>query len=213
MEFDQLYREHLMEIYNLLDAEIPAALYQTIKRVHFDHFESTMPKNFIHPLLDGWSSHFYEWVGAAFYEIGNVSQSTMHQVARILNALYVGFNELNLFIRLDFTSKPDPLSEFVIAIKRPLNMTIVISPLLGILAKYEMVDEVQVKTNLKPTFKMNKILEVAIQFKDLNIQAGEMIGFQILVKLNGKLLEEYPRMNLIELTIPDENYDLAEWSV
>ncbi len=213
MEFDQLYREHLMEVYYLLDSEIPAVLYQTIKRIHFDRFKSSMPKNFINPVLDGWSTHFYEWVGAAYYEIGNTYQSSMHQVARILNALYVGFNEQNLFIRLDFTSKPDPLSEFVIAIKRPKNITIVLSPLRGILEKFEMEDEVQAKTNLKPTFKMNKILEVAIPFQDLNIQAGEMIGFQILAKLNGKLLEEYPRMNLIELTIPDENYDLTEWSV
>ena len=213
MEFDQLYREHLMEIYQLLDAEIPSSLYQTIKRVHFDRFESTMPKNFINPILDGWSTHFYEWVGAAVYELTNAPQSSMHQVSRILNSLYVGFNEHNLFVRLDFVSKPDPLTEFVIAIKRPKNITVVVSPLRGVIEKFEMKDEIQLKTNLIPNFKMNKILEMAILFQDLNILAGEVLGFQILVKLNGKLLENYPRMNLIDLEVPHPHYDLIEWSV
>ena len=213
MEFDQLYREHLMEIYQLLDAEIPSSLYQTIKRVHFDRFESSMPKNFINPILDGWSTHFYEWVGAAVYELKNAPQSSMHQVTRILNSLHVGFNEQNLFIRLDFLSKPDPLTEFVVAIKRPKNVTVVVSPLRGVLEMFEMKKEIQVKTNLIPSFKMKKILEIAIPFADLDILAGEVIGFQILVKLNGKLLEIYPRMNLIELEVPDRHYDLIEWSV
>jgi hypothetical protein len=31
--------------------------------------------------------------------------------------------------------------------------------------------------------------------------------------LNGQLLEEYPRMNLIEVEVPSESFDLIEWSV
>jgi len=213
MEFDSLYREHLMEIYRLLGQEIPAILYQTIKRVHHDRFESTKPKNFITPVLDGRSTHFYEWVGAALYDVSKSPQTSMHQVTRVLDKLYVGFNADFLFLRLDFLSRPDPLVEFVCAIKRPRTITIVISPLRGIMEKFEMEDEVQAKTSLKPDFRLNTILELAISFSDLNVKRGDIIGFQMLVKLNGKPLEEFPRMNLIELEIPTREYDLIEWSV
>jgi alpha-amylase/alpha-mannosidase (GH57 family) len=213
VEFDSLYREHLMEIYRLLGQEIPAILYQTIKRAHFDRFESTKPKNFIFPVLDGRSTHFYEWVGAASYDVAKSPQSSMHQVTRILDKLYVGFNADQLFLRLDFLSRPEPLAEFVIAIKRPRAITVVISPLRGIIEKFEMEGGVQVRTSLQPNFKLNSILELSLSFSDLNVARGEIVGFQILVKLNGKPLEEYPRMNLIELEIPDKNYDLIEWSV
>jgi alpha-amylase/alpha-mannosidase (GH57 family) len=213
MEFDQLYREHLIDIYRMLDQEIPAILYQTIKRIHFDRFESTKPRNYIYPIIDGKSSHYYEWVGAALYEIGKTPQTAMHQVANILNCLYVGFSEERLFLRIDFLKKPDPLVEFILAIKRPKNVTIVISPLRGIIEKYEMEDEILVKSNLKPSYRLGKVLEVGIPFQDLNIPKDETIGFQILVKLSGKTLEEYPRMNLIELGIPSNDYNLVEWTV
>lgn len=213
MEFDLLYREHLMEVYRLLDAEIPSNLYQTIKRVHHDRFVSSRPKNFIHPVIDGRHSHFYEWVGAAIYDIGKTAQSSMHQVTRILERLYVGFNDKKLYLRLDFTTVPDPLAEFIIAIKRPKSVTLVVSPLRGVMERYDFIDHSQKKSNLDPTFKLDHILELAVSFDALDIQAGEILGFQIQLKLSGQSLEEYPRMNLIELEVPSNEFDLKEWSV
>ena len=212
-EFDLLYREHLMEIYRLLDHDIPGVLYQTIKKVHHDRFQSTRPKNFINPVLDGKSSHFYEWVGAAIYDVSKMPQSSMHQVTRILDRVMVGFNVENIFIRMDFLIPPDPMMEFVIAIKRPRLVTVVISPLRGIVERYELSDEMHHKSSLQPSFRLEKIMEIGISFADLQLKPGEIIGFQLLVKLNGKLVEEFPRMNLVELEVPREEYDLIEWSV
>ncbi len=212
-EFDSLYREHLMEVYRVLNEEIPAVLYQTIKKKRFDRFESSMPKNFIYPVLDGKSSHFYEWVGAALYDIKNSPQSSMHQVTRIADKFYVGFDAENLYLRLDFVHKPDPMMDFVLSIKRPRAITIVLSPLRGVMEKFEMEDEIQQKISLKPDFKMDKILEIGIAFKDLDLNAGEIVGFQVAIKLGGKPLEEFPTMNLIEFQVPDKDYDLIEWSV
>ena len=213
MEFDSLYREHLMEIYQLLNHEVPPILYQTIKRRHYDHFQSYKPKNFITPILDGRSSYFYEWVGAAVYDIAKTPQSAMHQVTRILDKLYVGFNAKTLFIRLDFLSKPDPLVEFVLAVKRPRPVTIVLSPLRGVIEIFELEEEIQKRDSLKPTFKIDRLLELGISFKDLKLKPADVLGFQLLVKLNGKPLEEFPRMNLIELEVPSQEFDLIEWSV
>ena len=92
-------------------------------------------------------------------------------------------------------------------------MTIVISPLRGIIEKYEMQEDIQLKSNLPPSYRLGNILEVGISFEEMNIPKDETIGFQILVKLSGKTLEEYPRMNLIELNIPSNDYNLVEWTV
>ena len=65
MEFDQLFREHLMRVYELAGEEIPGALYKTIKRTHYDRFAAIRPLNFIHPKITGKIEHIYEWAGAA----------------------------------------------------------------------------------------------------------------------------------------------------
>jgi alpha-amylase/alpha-mannosidase (GH57 family) len=213
MEFDQLYREHLMDVYHLLNTDVPAILYQPIKRTYHDRFVSTRPKNFIHPKIDGEPSYFFEWVGAACYDVAKSPQSSMHQVSQLMDKIYVGFDDKNLYLRLDFHKKPDPLTEFVIAVKSPSPSTIVLSPLRGVMEKYVMKNEIQEKTSIEPVFRMNHILEMAIPFNNLAVQVGETIGFQILLKLNGQLLEEFPRMNLIEVEVPSESFDLIEWSV
>ncbi len=213
LEFDQLYRGHLMEVYRLFGKDIPTILFQTIKRVHFDRFVSTRPKNFIHPVIDGKSSHFYEWVGAAVYEVGKTAQTAMHQVARILDKIYVGFDDRHLYLRIDFLQRPESLTEFVLAVKRPRNLTVVISPLRGVVEKYQLKGEMLEKASLKPQFKLDRILEIAIPFRELGVKPGELLGFQLQVKLKGQPLEEFPRINLIEVEVPNEDFELVEWSV
>jgi hypothetical protein len=152
-------------------------------------------------------------VGAAIYDIAKTPQSSMHQITRILDKLYVGFNAKTLFLRLDFLTRPDPLIEFVLAIKRPRPITVVLSPLRGVIEKFELEGEIQKRSSLQPTYKIDRLLELGISFKDLNLRSGEVLGFQLLAKLNGKPLEEFPRMNLIELEVPSQEFDLIEWSV
>jgi hypothetical protein len=82
-----------------------------------------------------------------------------------------------------------------------------------VVEKYELQDEVQMKSNLEPKYRMDKVLELGIPLQESSIPVDETIGFQVHVKLSGKILEEYPRMNLIELTIPSSDYNLVEWSV
>ncbi|GAB4376652.1 MAG: glycoside hydrolase family 57 protein [Calditrichia bacterium] len=213
MEFDQLYREHLMEVYRLLGQDIPTVLYQTIKRIHFDRFVITRPKNFIQPVIDGRDSHFYEWVGAAVYEMNKIPQTAMHQVTRILDRLHVGFDRDNLYLRMDFLTRPEPMTEFILAVKTPSPQTIVISPLRGVIERFEMKEQAKIKSNLKPNFKWDRVFEVGIPFKDLKVKPGDSLGFQILIKLNGQPLEEFPRISLVEIKVPDENFELLEWSV
>ncbi len=212
MEFDQLYREHLIEVYQLLGVEVPPELYQTIKRKHFDRFVSSRPKNFINPVVDGKSTHFYEWVGAAVYELEKTTQSAMHQVTRIMEKLYVGFNAQKLFLRLDFSQPPNRMTEFYFSFRAPNQKTFVVSPLRGVLEKIEIVNEIKQKSVLEPTFRIEKILEVAIPFDALDVKPGDLLGFQVELKLNGQPLEKYPHISLIEIEVPTRDFDLTEWS-
>ncbi len=213
MEFDQLYREHLMRVYELVGEDVPAEYYQTIKKSHFDRFKSIRPLNFIRPQIDGRDTYFYEWVGAAVYEGTKVPQTAMHQVSRIIEKLYMGFDPENLYLRIDFHGKPDPMLEFVLSIKMPRQLAVVISPLRGIMEKYEMQEEKYERQLLEPTFKLNQILEAAVPFSVLEVRPGDKLGFQLHIKQNNQLVEKFPHINIIELEVPDENFELREWSV
>ncbi len=213
LEFDQLFREHLMSVYEIAGGEIPAELYQTIKKTHFDRFSSIRPLNFIHPVIDGKVSHYYEWVGAALYEGRKMEQAAMHQVSRIIDKFYVGFDLEHLYLRIDFAQPPELLYEYVISAKTPRQITVVFSPLQGIIEKYETHGESIEKTVLEPRFKIDSILEAALAFKDLDLEPGVLFGFQLHIKMNGQQVETFPHTKIIEVEVPDETYEYREWSV
>lgn len=212
-EFDLLFRQNLMKIYELFDEEVPAELYQTIKHKHYYRFVSKKPKHFIRPVIDGRPTHYFEWSGAALYDGSQLPQSAMHQVSRLIDKFYVGFDLDHLYLRVDFASQPNPVYDYVLSIKTPKPMTIVLSPLKGVIEKYAYQNGSFKKNVLEPRLKMDLILETAINFKDLGFNPGESVGFQLLIKDRNQIIETYPSINIIEVEIPDSTYDMREWSV
>jgi alpha-amylase/alpha-mannosidase (GH57 family) len=213
LEFDLLFRQHLMRVYEIFGEEVPIELYQTIKHKHFSRFEIIHPLNLIQPTIDGRSSHFFEWNGAAIYDGKKLHQAAMHQVSRLIDKLFLGFDLEKLYLRIDFINKPDPLYNYVLSIKIPHPMTIVISPLKGIIEKYETENENYKRMVLPPSLALDVVLEAAVSFEDLKLKAGNKTGFQIHIKNKNQTIERFPSMNIIEFEVPDKDYNLREWSV
>lgn len=213
LEFDRLFRENLMQVYQLFHQEVPAELFQTIKQVHFDRFASLRPRGFITPELDGQVSSFFEWLGAAVYEGSKAPQTAMHQVSRIIDKLHVGFDARNLYLRIDFHEAPGPDAEFVLSVKVPHQLTVVMHPEKQRMEKFEVHNSSYRRKKLRPTFQLGQILEAAIPFAELNVKPGDTLGFQIRVSRQEQVLETFPHISIIQLEVPDENYELQEWMV
>ena len=102
-EFDELYRKHLSNVYQALGSAAPDALAQPIfteaARPYF------VPQTaYIHPRIDGATTGYFDWVGAAMYTADRRS-SAMHGKQFVLDAVYAGIDESNLYGRLDFAGE------------------------------------------------------------------------------------------------------------
>ena len=108
-EFDELYRKHLSNVYQALGAQPPDYLAQPIQsgavRPSF-----TPQTAYIHPRVTGDVVRYFEWMGAAVYTSDRRSGS-MHGKSFLLDSVYAGINEENVYGRLDFIGKP-PDTEF-----------------------------------------------------------------------------------------------------
>ncbi|GAB4173198.1 MAG: glycoside hydrolase family 57 protein [Calditrichia bacterium] len=214
MEFDRLYRSHLLKVYELLGFDPPGELLQTIKQQHFVAFENIQPKNFISPKIDGQWSHFYEWHGAALYHCGKSQlQSTMHQVTKIMDKIYLGFDLTNIYLRIDFLQKPSLVTEIILNILSPEKLTLVFSPLKELGEVFRTSDDKIEKEVLTKDVKLKDIFEIAFPYKKLGLDYGQKIGFQILVKEKGHVLEQFPNITLLELILPDESFEMKEWII
>jgi alpha-amylase/alpha-mannosidase (GH57 family) len=101
VDFDELYRKHLSNVYQALGAVPPEYLAQPIIRsqVGARFVEQTA---YIHPRIDGEGTGYFDWIGAAHY-VADHRNSAMHGKKFLLDSAYAGINNAYLYSRLDFT--------------------------------------------------------------------------------------------------------------
>lgn len=111
-DFDELYRKHLSNVYQLLGAEVPLYLAQPIAAaaVRPNYVAQTA---LISPRVGSGVVRYFDWLGAAVYNADRHT-SAMHGKQFLLDAIYAGIGEEYLYGRLDFCDMPtDPVQMVV----------------------------------------------------------------------------------------------------
>ncbi len=97
--FDQLFRRHLRNVYELLEEPAPAELSRPITKTVTKQLHSH-PSRFLPVRVDGRES-FFEWINAGKYESGS-QRGTMTLVTEgLIQKLFFGFDPDRLLIRVD----------------------------------------------------------------------------------------------------------------
>ena len=103
-EFDELYRKHLSNVYQALGASPPDYLAQPIT-AGVSRPEFTPQTSYIHPRVAGDMVRYFEWMGAAVYTADHRA-GAMHGKRFLVDSVYAGIDETNVYGRLDFAEKP-----------------------------------------------------------------------------------------------------------
>ena len=112
-DFDELYRKHLSNVYQALGSTPPEYLAQPI--IGAAARPSFVPQTaYIHPRIAGDLVRYFEWIGAAMYTADQRSGS-MHGKSFLLDSVYAGIDEENVYGRLDFVGGV-PESDFELVV-------------------------------------------------------------------------------------------------
>ena len=98
-EFDELYRDHLSNVYRALGQEPPVALSRPILRAQPGEIHEP-PSNPVHATLDGEVTSYFEWLGAGRYR-PDLRSGAMHGGDVGVRDMYYGFDDENLYVRID----------------------------------------------------------------------------------------------------------------
>ncbi len=102
-EFDQLYRDHLANVYRALGLPPPAALARPILQSQPGESHDP-PRNPIHATVDGEVSTYFEWSGAGRYR-PDLRSGAMHGGEPAAREVFYGCDEHYLYVRLDGAAK------------------------------------------------------------------------------------------------------------
>ncbi|HUO60854.1 MAG TPA: glycoside hydrolase family 57 protein [Candidatus Acidoferrales bacterium] len=113
-DFDELYRKHLSNVYQALGGVPPESLARPISAgTSKPTFVSQSA--YIHPRIRGEVTSYFDWMGAASYSSDRRGGS-MHGKQFILETIYAGINEENVYGRLDFASLlPDGPTQIIVS--------------------------------------------------------------------------------------------------
>lgn len=100
VEFDQLFRDHLANVYRALRLSPPDELSRPILRTAAAAVHRP-PLTSIQAVVDGEVTSYFEWLGAGVYRVDNKGGS-MHGQRFIVKELQYGSGVGKLFLRVDF---------------------------------------------------------------------------------------------------------------
>ena len=104
IEFDQIYREHLANVYRALGIPTPTELSHPILKVYREGTQ-VPPVGPISPTINGVVDSYFEWLGAGVYRVDQRSGS-MHGKQTLVKEVHYGSNDTTVFLRIDFTEDP-----------------------------------------------------------------------------------------------------------
>ncbi|HOW56176.1 MAG TPA: glycoside hydrolase family 57 protein [Syntrophorhabdaceae bacterium] len=202
--FDLLFRENLANVYRYLGKEVPEILSIPIITKEREARPTREPVNFLKPVIDGRVTNYFEWIGSGFIE-GKGHGSAMHDAVSLIKGCYYGFNETNLFLRLDLDKRfMEDLQEFSFEI--------------ALIGKKERkvhfhVRDGSVESDVPAEVAFGDILELAVSFDSLGVAKKEKVDIWISLKMNEMIIDRMPQRGYLVVTAPSETFEAEMWYV
>ncbi len=219
-EFDRLFREHLAGAFRHLGLEVPKYLSRPIIHLH-PAKHVIVPVNFIHPVLDGKRTSYFEWQGAGRYDA--MLRTIMFGAGPpLLSAIYFGFNLTHCYFRIDPVEGdgPEKLKGYEFHVHffdGPQEYKCVIPGTNGVPSRFfinRSSDGIQYELLAEAdTIAMGQILEIGVPFDALGWKQGERFSFCVEVLVDGKVIETYPPKGYIPIEMPGRDFEQMMWSV
>jgi alpha-amylase/alpha-mannosidase (GH57 family) len=232
LEFDDLFRRHVRNVYRLLDLAIPDELFiSNISTAATTRIALTEPTALLSPRLDGEPTSYFEWLGAGTLEI-HAAAGAMHQIDRrpaLVTLVHFGFDRDQLFVRVDATQPIIDLlaadREISLKFVTPAGVRFSVRQTIGRLAGSFWDRRVAApgrSMNGDPwkdrgpggaTIAAGSVLELALPLADLGVAVGAPVAFFVAVydAVTGAELERHPEFRPIELVSPDAMFEARYW--
>lgn len=209
-QFDRLFRLHLANCYKVHNESPPAELSKSIITPH-DIIPEKIPAGFIHPIIDGRVSHFYEWLKAGTY-LAASSSASMYQDQQLLTHIYFGFDLDHIYMRMDFADSTEDMTvQIDIISPEPIRVQIPLTD--RVLIIYSMKDNIADKISEMKSIAFENILELQIPFHIISATPLKRVRFSVSLKRRGLEVERHPANGLLSFIVPEQDFEKVMWYV
>ena len=226
LEFDDLFRRHLRNVYRLLGKAPPDELFISNVSAGAPPPAELPPAGLLSPTLDGEETSYFEWVGAGLLEVGELA-GAMHQIDRpapVLTQVQFGFDRDRLYVRLDGVRPMlDLLAagyEFSLKFLHPHGVRFSVlargGRLTGTFWDWQTAAPHWVERGRgSGQVAAGTLLEIAVPLADLRpagIASDRDLSFFVAVYRENREMERHPGHRPIETRVPDAEFESRHWT-
>jgi alpha-amylase/alpha-mannosidase (GH57 family) len=207
--FDELFRQHLTNVYRLCGVVAPSELATPIAKDARLISLYEKPTRFVRPSIRGDRASFFEWIGAGAYEPG-AEQSAMYRSERWLRKMFFGNDEDHFYLRLDFLRK-EKLA-LAIDFQRPAGVVVNADLVTAGLHEFALT-RTRGEVISRQGLAYGEIVELAVPLADLGLAPGDVVSFQVRLSRDGIERECSPEKVPIEFVLVTNEFALRNWMV
>ncbi len=213
--FDLLFRRHLICIYRLLGEDIPAELYEPIKKKIPAGFVRE-PAGLITPSITGHAVDYFEWLAAGLYDLSRQS-STMHAAAGGLKSFYYGFDRSSFYFRVDGEKPMDtylaPGDRLVMFLSNRQEFRLVMQSPAGFCKLQSREGGEWLDLEHFCTWAIGRICELQVPLAPLGVKGGEYICASLVHQRGADELGRWPADSPMKLMYAGEELELDTWLI
>lgn len=225
--FDEMFRLHLLRVYDLIGKPAPAILHTPIESERLEERVQCQPYLSAPPIIDGRETHFYEWRAAARFVPGRSGGAMQQSLKSAVSGVLYGVDEYRLYIRIDPSDSSrisinDWRYEIRVAAPRPQRIRFLLDngtfqarkgllkdTGIGIPIPDENGWEILAHANLE--IAEGKVFEVALPWEILESTPGEVLSFFIGCPMGKGEIEMVPPLSSLCVTVPSKDRPGKHW--
>jgi len=207
-EFDELYRQHLTEVYAALGEHVPDALLHPIKRAP-ERARREAPQAYLDVKVDGRETNYFEWLGAGFYATDQRSGS-MHGRSCVLGQLSYGFGREHFYLRVDPTEAIADIPDFQFRLtlwdSRETRITVRVNKGKFGGSILEQGGACLLRPELLVSAAYEKIIEVSLARELFDLKNRKSLLLSVALWEGGLPIDVLPIDGMLELNLGEENF-------
>ena len=208
VEFDQLFRNHLANVYRALDSEPPEELARSILRKQ-GRALAVAPTGYVRPIIDGEISSYFEWMGAGLYR-ADQRTGAMHGKRFLVRELHYGTDGASFFLRVDFQPEEQKRlagAEARLTLDAATRARIALQLGPGSLESCEFVNAAGPGDVRLLEIRYGTVLEARVPLESVGLREAGKLRFQFSIWQDGLPIDALPIEGWIEM----DTGEPAEW--
>jgi alpha-amylase/alpha-mannosidase (GH57 family) len=222
LEFDELFRRHVRNVYRAIEKPIPEELWVTNITTAPPAAHIRRPTGFVQPVIDGEITNYFEWVGAGCVE-GAVTGGAMHQVTDRAPAVAVvefGFDLAKCYVRVDAAMPVNELLSggygLTLRFLAPVGLRVELEHRLGayVPVLYRKSDSGgwAAAPEARVRAAVGRVAEFEVPFSVLGAATGDRVAMFVMMTRGTTEIDRQPRHQAIEFEVPDYRFASRTWT-